>query len=116
MNIVKYEIDMLDVKNADAFLIHFFTDNNLEYIVLVDGGNYSDGETIVQFIREHYAQQYIDLAICTHCDKDHFGGIMYLLEQMKEDVSGHISIREIWIHDPARHVEKGLCSSSWSRW
>ena len=108
MNIVKYEIDMLDVKNADAFLIHFFTDNNLEYIVLVDGGNYSDGETIVQFIREHYAQQYIDLAICTHCDKDHFGGIMYLLEQMKEDVSGHISIREIWIHDPARHVEKGL--------
>lgn len=107
MNIVKYEIDMLDVKNADAFLIHFFTDNNLEYIVLVDGGNYSDGETIVQFIREHYAQQYIDLAICTHCDKDHFGGIMYLLEQMKDNVREHICIKKIWIHDPARHVDAG---------
>lgn len=108
MNIIKYEIDMLDVKNADAFLIHFFTETNYEYIVLVDGGNYNDGELVAQFVREHYVQQYIDLAICTHCDKDHFGGIMYLLEQMKEDVSGHISIREIWIHDPARHVEKGL--------
>lgn len=107
MNIVKYEIDMLDVKNADAFLIHFFTDNNWEYIVLVDGGNYSDGETIVQFIREHYAQQYIDLAICTHCDKDHFGGIMYLLEQMKDNVREHICIKKIWIHDPARHVDAG---------
>ena len=39
MTIDRYEIDMLDVKNADAFLIHFFTKEGNEYIVLVDGGN-----------------------------------------------------------------------------
>ena len=79
MSIDRYEIDMLDVKNADAFLIHFFTTEGFEYVVLIDGGNYSDGERITQFIHDNYTQQYIDLAICTHCDKDHFGGIMYLL-------------------------------------
>ena len=108
MNILKYEIDMLDVKNADAFLIHFFTDSNTEYVILVDGGNYGDGETIAQFIRDNYTQHYIDFAICTHCDKDHFGGIMYLLEQMRDNVDKHVCIKKIWLHDPAKHVEKGL--------
>ena len=83
MEVKKYEIDMLDVKVADAFLIHFFDENNAEYVVLIDGGNYSDGTKIASFIREHYSQNYINLAICTHCDDDHFGGIHYLLEQQK---------------------------------
>ena len=44
MKVTKYEIDMLNVKAADAFLIHFFNDeNNYEYVVLIDGGNYDDG-------------------------------------------------------------------------
>lgn len=94
MKIQKYEIDMLDVKNADAFLIHFFTDLNYEYVILVDGGNYGDGETIAQFICDKYAQNYIDLAICTHCDKDHFGGIMYLLEQMRDKVEDCVNIKK----------------------
>ena len=108
MTIDRYEIDMLDVKNADAFLVHFFTDQGFEYVVLIDGGNYKDGETITQFIKDNYKQQYIDLAICTHCDKDHFGGIMYLLEQMRDRVKDHIYINKIWIHDPAEHVEYGM--------
>lgn len=38
MKVTKYEIDMLNVKAADAFLIHFFNDeNNYEYVVLIDG-------------------------------------------------------------------------------
>ena len=79
MTITKYEIDMLNVGAADAFLIHFFDDdNNSEFVVLIDGGNYSDGVEIAKFIKTHYKQNYIDLAICTHCDKDHFGGLIYL--------------------------------------
>lgn len=107
MSIDRYEIDMLDVKNADAFLIHFFTTEGFEYVVLIDGGNYSDGERITQFIHDNYTQQYIDLAICTHCDKDHFGGIMYLLEQMRDNVKDHVEINKVWIHDPALHVKLG---------
>lgn len=42
-NITRYEIDMLDVKAADAFLIHAYVDTDFgferEYVVLVDAGN-----------------------------------------------------------------------------
>lgn len=108
MKVTKYEIDMLDVKAADAFLIHFFNDeNNSEYVVLIDGGNYDDGKTIAEFIRTNYTQHYIDLAICTHCDKDHYGGLVYLLEQQRDKGDDNMGIREIWVDDPANHVELG---------
>lgn len=108
MKVTKYEVDMLNVKSADAFLIHFFNDeNDYEYIVLIDGGNYSDGTKIASFIREHYSQDYIDLAICTHCDDDHFGGIHYLLEQQRDGGKDDMGIGEIWVNDPADHVELG---------
>lgn len=108
MKVTKYEIDMLNVKAADAFLIHFFNDdNNCEYVVLIDGGNYEDGKTIAEFIRTNYTQHYIDLAICTHCDKDHYGGLIYLLEQQRDDGDDNMGIQEIWVDDPANHVELG---------
>jgi beta-lactamase superfamily II metal-dependent hydrolase len=108
MKVTKYEIDMLNVGAADAFLIHFFDDKtDYEYIVLIDGGNYEDGAKVAQFIRDNYKQQYIDLAICTHCDKDHFGGIQYLLEQQRDGDEDNMDIRSIWVNDPAKHVSLG---------
>lgn len=108
MKVNKYEIDMLNVGAADAFLIHFFDDDSdNEYVVLIDGGNYSDGKIIAQFIKDNYDQKYIDLAICTHCDKDHFGGLIYLLEQQRDKGADNMNIQEIWLHDPADHVELG---------
>ena len=108
MKVTKYEIDMLNVKAADAFLIHFFNDeNNYEYVVLIDGGNYEDGKTIAEFIRTNYNQHYIDLVICTHCDKDHYGGLVYLLEQQRDNEDDNMGIQEIWVDDPAKHVELG---------
>ena len=35
----KFEIDMLNVGAADAFLIHACTTGGYEYVVLVDAGN-----------------------------------------------------------------------------
>ena len=109
MNVTKYEIDMLDVKSADAFLIHFWDKNtNYEYVVLIDGGNYQDGTRIANFIRKHYGRnKNIDLVICSHCDKDHFGGITYLLEQQRDNGKDNMNIGQIWINDPAKHVPNG---------
>lgn len=67
----KYEIDMLDVADADAFLIRFYDENDTPYTVLVDGGRYTDGEKVHEFIRNQYNTYTINLAICTHCDDDH---------------------------------------------
>lgn len=109
MKITKYEIDMLSVGAADASLIHFFDDddNGKEYIILVDAGNYGDGKTITNFVRSRYGKSEIDLAICSHCDKDHFGGFVYLLEQIRDNKSNRLDIAKIWINDPADHVPKG---------
>lgn len=108
MKVEKFEIDMLDVKDADAFLIHFFdAETGYEYVVLIDGGRYEDGKTIAKFINDNYSQNYIDLAICTHCDDDHYGGLLYLLEQQRDGGSDNMNIREIWVDDPGEHVYLG---------
>ena len=45
MKITKYEIDMLEVGAADAFLLHFWADETkYEYVILIDAGNYEDGK------------------------------------------------------------------------
>ena len=96
MKITKYEIDMLDVKSADAFLIHFYDDddNDKDYIILVDAGNYNNGPTIANFIKNRYGKKNIDLAICSHCDKDHFGGFVWLLEQIRDNAPNRINISQ----------------------
>ena len=54
MKITKYEIDMLDVAAADAFLLHFWDDETkYEYVILIDAGNYEDGKKVAKFIHEH---------------------------------------------------------------
>ena len=40
MQVTKYEIDMLGVGAADAFLIRFYDENETQYVVLVDAGYY----------------------------------------------------------------------------
>ena len=100
-SITKFEIDMLDVGAADTILIHAFVNNQdreLEYVVLVDAGNEGDGTKIINHIRKYYKQQYIDLAICTHCDSDHYGGF-------KEIIEKGIKIKTFWVHDPYQHVD-----------
>lgn len=50
----------------------------------------------------------IDLAICSHCDKDHFGGFVWLLEQIRDNAPNRINISHFWVDDPADHVSLGM--------
>ena len=106
--ITKFEIDMLDVKAADAFLIHAYVEkggnNKWEYVVLVDAGNEGDGEVIYNHINKYYDQKYIDLIIITHCDSDHYGGMQYLINK-HNDCNNIFSIKKVWVHDPYKHVD-----------
>lgn len=103
LNIEKFEIDMLNVKAADAFIIHAITKDGSEYVVLVDAGNEEDGDTILRHINTYYKQKYIDLAICSHCDSDHYGGFKRLIEEHNKN--GEFHINKVWIHDPYKHVD-----------
>lgn len=107
MSIIKrFEIDMLDVKAADAFLIHAFIDNGggeEEYVILIDAGNEGDGSKILNHINTYYNQKYVDLAICTHCDIDHYGGFKELIEEHNKSTN-EFEIKQFWVHDPYKHV------------
>lgn len=105
MKITKYEIDMLDVKAADAILIHFCDDETGKwYVVLIDAGTYINGTKVVEFVKNKYGTYYIDLAICTHCDDDHFGGFIYILEQMRDHPERSVDIKTLVINDPGLHI------------
>ena len=82
----------------------FFDENDKAYIILVDAGNYCNGETIAKFVKERYNTFQIDLAICTHCDDDHFGGFIFLLEDMKNNPQTSVDIKKILINDPGLHI------------
>lgn len=106
--IKKYEIDMLNVGAADAFLIHAFAisedGSEIEYVVLVDAGNEGDGEKIIEHIKKYYNQQYLDLVIISHCDIDHYGGMKQLIDEHKSKRSS-FEIKRVWVHDPYKHVD-----------
>lgn len=48
--------------------------------ILIDGGTYEHGETISS-VMDYYGISNLDVAIVTHWDEDHCGGIRYLREQ-----------------------------------
>ena len=104
MTVKKYEIDMLNVGAADACLIHFFDESGKSYVVLIDAGNYSNGKSVSDFVKTRYGTKTIDLAICSHCDKDHFGGLVYLLEDMTARPFSSVKIKSLWVNDPGKHV------------
>lgn len=104
MTITKYEIDFLNVEDADAILIHFYDEYNNSYVVAIDAGRYGDGDTVIQFIKEHYGTKVIDLAICTHCDDDHYGGFIRMLEEQKRMPYTGIKIKQFMINDPGKYA------------
>lgn len=91
-----FEIDMLNVGNADAMILRYFDKDNREFIVVVDAGRTEEhGKMVVDHIYKHTIKKTIDLAISTHPDKDHIKGFFYIVE--------HLKIHEFWIHDPKSH-------------
>lgn len=93
-----YRIDFLDVNDADSILIKCYN-GTVPYIVLIDAGNINDYQVIKDKLNDDYGSLYIDLAICTHPDKDHIGGFFGLLDDRD------ITINEFWLIDPADYLD-----------
>ena len=102
---MKYQIEMLDVGGADCFIINYYDKLNQSHLVLVDAGNYSDGDKIIKHMNRYYPNKDIDLAIISHPDKDHFGGFVYLLEKLSEEKYNAISINRFVVNDPGNHIK-----------
>lgn len=107
MEIKDYHIEMLSVGAADAFIIYIIDENNRGYLVLIDSGNYSDGQKIINHIRRYYDNPVINIAIVTHPDDDHYGGFVKMLEKIQDKEKDAIKIKKFWINDPGNnHIDK----------
>lgn len=96
---MQYKITFLSVGDADAIIIMYKKDADTpRKIALIDAGNVSDSEKIKDFIWKTYRTRTIDLAICTHPDKDHKGGFFNLLQD------DEIKIKEFWWKNPFRSL------------
>ena len=108
---MNYEVEMLDVKAADAFLIHYVEDNGNSHIIMVDSGNYEDAGKIIQHIKAYYDKvtingwtgYVIDLAVVTHPDDDHIGGFVHMLEDINDGKLKDFRFNTFWVNDPTQH-------------
>lgn len=97
----QYEIHFLDVGDADCIAIRYCKDSaSRAYVALIDAGNVTDAPNIKEFLKNQFGTLEIDLAVCTHPDKDHKGGFFGLLEDEE------VVINEFWWKNPARHMSE----------
>ena len=95
----EYEVHFLGVGDADAIIIYYKENaNSPSYIALIDAGNVSDYKTIKDFLWSRWRTRTIDLAVCTHPDKDHKGGFFGLLADKD------MTIYEFWCKDPYQSI------------
>ncbi len=85
----KLNIFYFYVGEADCTLIM-----NKGQVMLIDAGNDTDGELIVQFLKEIGIKQ-IDYLIATHSDEDHIGGM--------KDIVNNFLIGKLYI--PAKEAD-----------
>ncbi len=97
-----YQLDIMaigDKKCGDAFLMRFGDlesgDPERQTVILLDGGYPSNGREIVDYAIEHYDARRIDLAISSHSDIDHIGGLPGVIEFFPVD--------NLWMHLPWEH-------------
>ncbi len=95
-----YEVDFLPVgdgeDSGDAIALRFSHPDTGRWVrVIIDAGFADDGEALVEHVRSYYGTNEIDVAILTHPDGDHIGG-------MGEVIRG-LQVRELWLHDLTQH-------------
>lgn len=91
------EITALDVGQGDGFILR-----NQGLVMSVDGGSTSDqrlGKNVLVPYLESQGIGHIDLALITHCDADHYSGILYLLEEEPKISIGELLLPRVAVQD-----------------
>jgi beta-lactamase superfamily II metal-dependent hydrolase len=103
-----YEVDFLAVgeagRHGDAIAIRFTRPDTGAYAhVVIDAGFDQNGRELVEHIQEHYDISAIDLAIVTHPDGDHIGGMGHVIRDLDVD--------DLWIHRLGNHGSAALAAA-----
>jgi beta-lactamase superfamily II metal-dependent hydrolase len=82
-----YEVDFLPVGNAgrhgDAIAMRFTRPDNGQYAhVIIDAGFDENGDALVEHVQRWFNTRSVDLAILTHPDGDHIGGMGTVIRKL----------------------------------
>jgi beta-lactamase superfamily II metal-dependent hydrolase len=92
-----FEVDLFSLGNADSILVGKWSGLSVER-VLVDGGNYSDGKKVLEFLATRRIG-YLDHIVCSHPHDDHAGGLFDVVSSPSLDFGA------FWIHLPWNHID-----------
>src|SRR5687768_8922690 len=103
-----YEIDFLPVgdegQSGDAIAIRFTRpDNDEQAVVIIDAGFQDDGDALVEHVKTWYETDQVDLALVTHPDGDHIGGMGKVIEGL--------NVGTLCVHDIGAHGGSSLPAS-----
>ncbi|HVM34111.1 MAG TPA: MBL fold metallo-hydrolase [Actinomycetota bacterium] len=82
-----YEIDFLPVgdkgQSGDAIALRFSRpDRGVNVVMVIDAGFQTNGDALVEHVDGYYDTDQVDLAVVTHPDGDHIGGMGRVIENL----------------------------------
>lgn len=84
-----YEVDILQAgvqKDADAITARFTrADTGQMAHLVIDAGWQDDGTRVVDMVRQRYGSDHVDVALLTHPDGDHIGGMGTVIRELDVD-------------------------------
>jgi beta-lactamase superfamily II metal-dependent hydrolase len=91
-----YVADFLPVgdgqNSGDAIAMQFTNpETGTNAVAIIDAGFKDDGAALVEHARNHYDTSTVELAILTHPDGDHIGGMGEIIRGM--------NVKRLWLHD-----------------
>ncbi|OJV19146.1 MAG: hypothetical protein BGO21_20795 [Dyadobacter sp. 50-39] len=102
-------INMLDVNDGDAIIVHLERSAAEQLVIIIDSGHKGDWQrvtTVTDPILKKANKSGPDLIICTHYDADHIGGLMKVVQHYNGE------IQQVWIHHPGLLLEAFKLASS----
>lgn len=94
---MEIKINMLDVNDGDAIIVHLKRSEADHLVIVIDGGRSGNAEEVIKVLDRlltSLGKEGPDLVICTHYDVDHIGGLQLIAEHYDEKIG------ELWIHKP----------------
>jgi beta-lactamase superfamily II metal-dependent hydrolase len=93
----RISIDMLDVGKGDAYVVELYDDQGTKFVFVVDGGTAERSDILLSHVR-NYHNNTINLAVSTHPDTDHIGGLISLFE--------NANIGHLFLNDPRDFISQ----------